>query len=307
MVGPIARREAVGRLRAHHTSLRRACRVIGLSTSTWRYERQPDPVNTQLLARLTAHASERPRFGYRRLHTLVDREGLHVNHKRVYSVYQAAKLQVRRRRRKRLTRGERVPLPLPSRRTERWSMDFMVDTLADGRGFRTLNIVDDFTRECIAIEVDRSLPGLRVVRVLDRLAETIGLPDVIVMDNGPEFSGRALDTWAYARGVQLRFIRPGKPIENAFVESFNGKFRDECLNEHWFASVAEARALIEAWRVDYNTVRPHSALDGATPEQFANSDRGRSPARTPARADWKNKDKDTKNEDRKPEDLSLSV
>jgi putative transposase len=307
VVGPIARREAVGRLRELGTSLRRACRLIGLSTATWRYQRRPDPTNLQLRDRLQAHAAERPRFGYRRLHTLVDREGLHVNHKRVYGVYREAGLQVRRRRRKRLTRGQRVPRPLPSRRGERWSMDFMVDTLADGRGFRTLNIVDDFTRECVAIEVDRSLPGLRVVRVLDRLAETIGLPDTLVMDNGPEFSGRALDTWAYARGVQLRFIRPGKPIENAFVESFNGKFRDECLNEHWFASVAEARALIEAWRIDYNTVRPHSALHKATPEQFANSLCGRSPAQTPARADWKNQDKDTKNEDPKSEDLSLSV
>jgi len=306
VVGPIARREAVGRLRAQGTSLRRACRVVGLSTSTWRYDRQPDPINTQLLARLTVHASERPRFGYRRLHTLVDREGLHVNHKRIYGVYREAKLQVRRRRRKRLTRGQRTPLALPSRRTERWSMDFMVDTLADGRGFRTLNVVDDFTKECVAIEVDRSLPGLRVARVLDRLAETVGLPEILVMDNGPEFSGRALDTWAYARGVQLRFIRPGKPTDNAFVESFNGKFRDECLNEHWFASVAEARALIEAWRIDYNTVRPHSALGGATPEQFANSLCGCSPAQTPARTDWKNKDEE-KNEDPKPEDLSLSV
>ena len=304
MVGPIARREAVGRLRAQGTSLRRACRVMGLSTSTWRYTRQPDAVNVQLLERLQAHAGERPRFGYRRLHTLVEREGLHVNHKRVYGVYRDAKLQVRRRRRKRLTRGQRMPLPLPSRRTERWSMDFMVDTLADGRGFRTLNIVDDFTRECVAIEVDRSLPGLRVVRVLDRLAEIVGLPEILVMDNGPEFSGRALDTWAYARGVQLRFIRPGKPIENAFVESFNGKFRDECLNEHWFASVAEARTLIEAWRVDYNTLRPHSALHGATPEQFANSLGGRSPAQTPARADRENT---TKADGLKSEDLSLSV
>jgi putative transposase len=165
--------------------------VVGLSTSTWRYDRHPDPINTQLLARLTVHASERPRFGYRRLHTLVDREGLHVNHKRIYGVYREAKLQVRRRRRKRLTRGQRTPLALPSRRTERWSMDFMVDTLADGRGFRTLNVVDDFTKECVAIEVDRSLPGLRVVRVLDRLAETVGLPEILVMDNGPEFSGRA--------------------------------------------------------------------------------------------------------------------
>jgi putative transposase len=306
VVGPIARRETVGRLRAQGTSLRRACRVVGLSTSTWRYDRQPDPINTQLLARLTVHASDRPRFGYRRLHTLVDREGLHVNHKRIYGVYREAKLQVRRRRRKRLARGQRTPLALPSRRTERWSMDFMVDTLADGRGFRTLNVVDDFTKECVAIEVDRSLPGVRVARVLDRLAETVGLPEILVMDNGPEFSGRALDTWAYARGVQLRFIRPGKPTDNAFVESFNGKFRDECLNEHWFASVAEARALIEAWRIDYNSVRPHSALGGATPEQFANSLCGCSPAQTPARTDWKNIDEE-KNEGPKPEDLSLSV
>ena len=304
MVGPIARREAVGRLRALGTSLRRACRLIGLSTATWRYQRRPDPTNLHLRARLQAHAAERPRFGYRRLHTLVDREGLHVNHKRVYSLYREAGLQVRRRRRKRLTRGQRVPLPLPSRRGERWSMDFMVDTLADGRGFRTLNIVDDFTRECVALEVDRSLPGLRVVRVLDRLAETVGLPEVIVVDNGPEFSGRALDTWAYARGVHLRFIRPGKPIENAFVESFNGKFRDECLNEHWFASLAEAQHLIEAWRLDYNTVRPHSALHGATPAQFADSLCGGSPAQTPARPDWKNGDK---NIAPKSEDLSLSV
>jgi hypothetical protein len=138
-------------------------------------------------------------------------------------------------------------------------MDFMTDTLADGRGFRTLNIVDDFTRECVAIEVDRSLPGARVVRVLERLAETIGLPQVLVSDNGPEFAGRTLDAWAYRRGVTLRFIRPGKPIENAYVESFNGKFRDECLNEHWFLSVAEAQAVIDAWRVDYNTVRPQLA------------------------------------------------
>jgi putative transposase len=181
-------------------------------------------MNAQLLGRLQVHAAERPRFGYRRLHTLVDREGLHVNHKRVYGVYRQAGLQVRRRRRKRLTRGQRMPLAMPSRRGERWSVDFTVDTLADGRGFRTLNIVDDFTRECIAIEVDRSLPGVRVVRVLDRLAETVGLPDVLVMDNGPEFSGRVLDTWAYARGVQLRFIRPGKPIENALWKALTASF-----------------------------------------------------------------------------------
>jgi putative transposase len=249
-----------------------------------------------VLARLQAHAAVRARFGYRRLHILLEREGLVVNHKRVHRIYRAAGLQVRRRRRKRLTRAERMPLSAPAQPRERWSMDFTTDTLADGRGFRTLNIVDDFTRECVAIEVDRSLPGLRVARVLDRLHAAIGLPRSIVVDNGPEFSGRTLDAWAYARGVTLRFIRPGKPIENAYVESFNGKFRDECLNEHWFVSLADATTTIELWRIDYNTVRPHSSLNGATPQHFARITEG---ARrlAPARPD----------EERKPEDLSLSV
>ena len=175
-------------------------------------------------------------------------------------------------------------------------MDFTLDTLADGRAFRTLNIVDDYTRECVAIEVDRSLPGLRVTRVLDRLQATIGLPQSIVLDNGPEFAARTLEAWAYAAGVTLCFIRPGKPIENAYIESFNGTFRDECLNEHWFLSLADAQAVIEAWRVDYNTVRPHSALADQTPHQFAASKVGArrlSPARL--------------QEDQKPKGLSLSV
>lgn len=274
MVSPIARREAVGWLLTAGTSLRRACRVTGLSTATWRYQRRPNAINTTVLARLQAHAAARPRFGYRRLHILLDREGVAVNHKRVYRVYRAAGLQVRRRRRKRLTRADRLPLPAATQRLDRWSIDFMHDTLADGRTFRVLNIVDDCTRECLAIEVDRSLPGARVVRVLERLAAAIGVPKRIVLDNGPEFAGRALDAWAYQRGVALCFIRPGKPIENAYVESFNGKFRDECLNEHWFLNMVDAQAVIEAWRLDYNTVRPHSALDGRTPYQFAQLSRG---------------------------------
>ena len=270
MVGPIAKRVAVGALvNAQHASLRRACRLLGLSTATWRYTRRGRVDNRDLLARLQAHAAVRPRWGYRRLHTLVAREGIVANRKRVYRVYREAGLQVRRRRRKRLSRGERVPLPRPTGVRQRWSMDFMVDTLGDGRGFRTLNVVDDFSHECVAIEVDRSLPGARVVRVLERLAETIGLPQVLVCDNGPEFVGRTLDAWAYHRGLELRFIRPGKPIENAYVESFNGKFRDECLNEHWFLSVAEARQIIEAWRIDYNTVRPHRSLGQQTPAAYA--------------------------------------
>jgi putative transposase len=256
-------------------------------------------MNERVLARLQAHAAARARFGYRRLHILLEREGLVVNHKRVHRLYRAAGLQVRRRRRKRLTRAERAPLPTPKRCRERWSMDFTVDTLADGRGFRTLNIVDDFTRECVAIEVDRSLPGLRVTRVLDRLQAAIGLPQTIVVDNGPEFAGRTLDAWAYAHGVALRFIRPGKPIENAYVESFNGKFRDECLNEHWFVNLVDAKDAIERWRVDYNTVRPHSSLNGATPDQFARISEGArrlSPSRP-----------DEEKEERKPEVLTLSV
>jgi putative transposase len=296
MVSPTARREAVGWLQTRGASVRRACRVIGLSRATWRYQRRRDLRNVALLDRLQAHATARPRFGYRRLHILIAREGVRVNHKRLYRLYRAAGLQVRRRRRKRLTRGERVPLPRPTQRGERWSMDFTLDTLADGRSFRTLNIVDDFTRECVAIEVDRSLPGLRVTRVLDRLRSTVGLPACIVVDNGPEFAGRTLDAWAYAHGVTLRFIRPGKPIENAYVESFNGKFRDECLNEHWFVSLVDAKTAIEHWRVDYNTVRPHSSLDQATPDHFARITEGARRLR-PARL----------LDDHKPEDLALSA
>ena len=297
MVSTTARREAVEWLReTRSTSLRRACRVVGLSTATWRHEPRLNAANATIATRLETLAAERARFGYRRLHILIAREGTNVNHKRLYRLYRQAGLQVRRRRRKRLTRGERVPLPAPTRRGERWSMDFTLDTLADGRAFRTLNIVDDYTRECVAIEVDRSLPGLRVTRVLERLRATHGLPQSIVLDNGPEFAGRTLEAWAYAAKVTLCFIRPGKPIENAYVESFNGKFRDECLNEHWFVSLADAQLQIEAWRVDYNTVRPHSALDDLTPQQFSESKVGArrlSPARL--------------NEEPNPDGLSLSV
>ena len=270
MVGPSARREAVGWLiNAQGVGLRRACRVVGVSTSTWRYLRRGRADNARLLERLQAHAAVRARYGYRRLHVLVAREGLMANHKRVHRVYREAGLQVRRRRRTRLTRADRVPLAAPVRRGERWSMDFMADMLADGRAVRTPNIVGDFTRECVAIEVDRSLPGARVVRALERLRETVGLPAAIVLDNGQEFTGRALEAWAYAHHVDLRFIRPGTPIGNAYVESFNGKCRDECLNEHWFVSLAEAIATIEAWRLDYHTVRPHASLGQQTPAAYA--------------------------------------
>jgi putative transposase len=236
--------------------------------STCRYQpRRAD--DEELRQRLRELAAARPRYGYRRLHLLLVRGGLQVNPKRVARIYREEGLAVRRKRRKRVAQASRAPKPVPATRNERWSMDFMHDTLASGRSFRVLNIVDDHSRECPAIEVAHSIPGERVVRVLDQVAETHGLPRVIVVDNGPEFAGRALDQWAHRRGVQLHFIRPGKPVENCFVESFNGKFRDECLNENWFTSLEDARCRIERWRLDYNQVRPHSSLDGVPPAEFA--------------------------------------
>jgi putative transposase len=269
VVTPTARREVVGVLQESFSmSERRACRTIGVSRSTLRYETErEDPA--ELRTRLRELAQARPRFGYRRLHVLLRREGRRVNHKRIYRLYRQEGLSVRRRKRKRVAGGRGPILLPPTQINQRWSMDFMGDTLATGRTFRLLNIVDDFSRECVVIDSATSIPGTRVVRVLDELAEVRGLPETIVIDNGPEFTSRALDEWAYRRGVRLLFITPGRPIENAYIESFNGKFRDECLNEHWFLSLDEIRATTERWRIDYNQDRPHSSLGHLTPEEFA--------------------------------------
>jgi putative transposase len=202
------------------------------------------------------------------LTVLLRREGWAVNHKRVYRLYREEGLGVRRRKRKRIGAVERQVLAIPTRQNERWSMDFISDVLSAGRKFRSLNIVDDFNRECLAAEVDTSITGVRVVRVLEQLREFRGLPQLLVLDNGPEFAGQAVDVWAYEQGVKLHFIEPGKPVQNAFIESFNGKMRDECLNEHWFLSLGEARETIEAWRKDYNEVRPHTSLGNRTPREF---------------------------------------
>ncbi len=252
---------------ARGLSERRACRLAGMARSSCRYAaRRQEPAG--LRDRLRDLAQERRRFGYRRLTVLLRREGWAVNHKRIYRLYREEGLGVRRRKRKRIGAVERQPLVIPTRPNERWSMDFISDALSEGRKFRSLNIVDDFNRECLAAEVDTSLTGARVVRVMERLREQRGLPQVLVMDNGPEFAGQAVDVWAYNQGVKLHFIEPGKPVQNAFIESFNGKMRDECLNEHWFLSLGEARETIEAWRRDYNEVRPHSALGNRTPQEF---------------------------------------
>jgi len=268
MVTPTACRRAVGFLEdGFGVSQRRACRTLGVARSTMQYRsRRADDAG--LRAALLTLAAERRRFGYRRLTVLLRRAGHGVNHKKVYRLYRAEGLAVRKRKRKKLAARTRVVLPGPARPNERWSMDFMGDSLASGRQFRILNIVDDYTREAVAIEVDSSLPGQRVVRVLERVAQTRPLPLTIVCDNGPEFVGRTLDAWAYQRGVQLHFIRPGKPVENPFVESFNGRMRDECLNECWFLDLYHARTLIESWRTDYNEVRPHSALGDRTPTEY---------------------------------------
>ena len=249
-------------------SERRTCRLIGIQRSVARY-RPLGNDGPELRKRLRTLAAERRRFGYRRLGVLLRREGFSVNHKRVYRLYREEGLSVQRRQRKRMAGVARVPAPTPERPNQRWSMDFVADALANGRRIRVLTVIDDFTRESLAMEVDTSLPGLRVTRVLDQLAVKRGLPELITVDNGPEFAGRALDAWAYAHGVRLHFIEPGKPVQNAYIESFNGRLRDECLNEHWFMSLPTARTIVENWREDYNAVRPHSALGNRTPEEFA--------------------------------------
>jgi putative transposase len=200
---------------------------------------------------------------------LLRREGFAGNRKRTYRICREERLSVRRRRHKRVAAAPGEALPVSEPPNVRWSMDFVADTLGDGRTFRVLNAVDGFSREALATEVGRSIPGSRVARVLDRVAGARGLPSTIVVDNGPEFTSRVLDQWAYERGVELHFIQPGKPVQNAFVESFNGKFRDECLNRSWFASLADACRSIGAWRLDYNRVRPHSSLGDLTPEAYA--------------------------------------
>jgi putative transposase len=252
---------------AYPVSARRACQLVGLSRSRW-HARLQRPSDGPMRARLRELAGLKPRWGYQRLHVLLRREGHVINHKKVLRLYREEGLAVSRRRRKKRVAIARVPLPVPTQRTERWSMDFISDALADGRPFRCFTLVDDCTRECVAIEVSHSLPALRVIQVLERAAAERGWPRSIVCDNGPEFAGRALDVWAHHRSVVLQFIRPGKPIENAFVESFNGKFRDECLSTNWFLNIPDAQQQIERWRIDYNTVRPHATLNHRTPEEF---------------------------------------
>jgi putative transposase len=269
MVSPQVKREAVTVLMAERDfGVTRACGLVNLSRSLYRYRSQREPC-MGLRERLCEIAAQKRRYGYRRVYRRLRREGWLVNRKRVYRIYRQEGLAVRRRKRKRIGLVERKPLPKPAAANISWSMDFVSDGLADGRRLRCLNIVDDCTRECVAIEVDTSITGSRVKAVLEKLSEERGLPRSITVDHGPEFEGQVLDTWAYTANVQLSFIRPGKPNENAYIESFNGKFRDECLNEHWFMTMRHAREIIENWRIEYNTEREHSSLDKRTPQEYA--------------------------------------
>lgn len=272
MVTPSQRRAAVTHAQSSAAidpplSERQACRYLGIHRALCRY-RSRRSADAELRGKLHELAASHPRWGSPRLTWLLRREGLVINHKRVERLYREEGLAVRRRRGRKRVAEPRVPLPEPRAASERWSMDFMRDTLADGRVFRLLTVVDDFTRECPAIEVDTSLPAERVVQVLERVASTRSLPRTIVVDNGAEFTGRVLDAWAHTRGVALQFIRPGKPVENAYIESFNGRLRDECLELHWFLSLPDARRTIEQWRVSYNSARPHSGLADRTPDEF---------------------------------------
>jgi putative transposase len=271
VVSPQARREAVSHvMQTHQIGVTRACGLIGISRSLYRY--QPTrPDDGKLKERLCELAGYKRRYGYRRLHVLLCREGWEINHRRTYRVYHDAGLMVRKRKRKRIASVVRQVKPQPTAPNESWSMDFVSDGLADGRRLRCLNVVDDFTKQCLVIEIDTSLPGTRVVNALERLAEQVGLPKSVTVDNGPEFAGKVLDEWAYSKHLRLSFIQPGKPQQNAYIESFNGKFRDECLNEHWFVSMRHARQVIEAWRQEYNAERPHSSLGDLTPDRFAES------------------------------------
>ena len=249
-------------------SQRRACRLVGLYPKTYRYvtKRSGDE---ELRQRLREIASQRRRFGYRRLGLMLGRQGIKLSPKKLYRLYKEERLTVRKRGGRKRALGTRAPMAIPQGRNQRWSLDFVSDTLASGRKFRMLTVVDDFSRECVALVVDNSLSGIRVARELDQVLEMRGTPCMVVSDNGTEFTSRAILAWQEERSVEWHYIAPGKPTQNGFIESFNGRLRDECLNEHLFASLPEARRIIEEWRTDYNTLRPHSSLNGLTPTEFA--------------------------------------
>jgi len=269
MVTPAAKRKAVAHLcDEHQVSQRRACNVLQVDRSTVRFQsRRVD--DAELRDAIRRVSRERRRFGYRRIHVMIEREGHMVNHKKLRRIYQEEKLQVRRRGGRKRALGTRKPIVMPDGPNQRWSLDFVSDAFTDGRRFRILTVVDDFTRENLALIADTSLSGQRVTRELDQVIAERGMPGTIVSDNGTEFTSMAILKWVQETGVDWHYIAPGKPTQNAFIESFNGKLRDECLNKTLFSSLADAKETLDAWQEDYNRYRPHSSLGNLTPMEFA--------------------------------------
>lgn len=257
-------------MRTKGLSERAALRIVKMSASSLRYRPQLDR-NAVLRAKIVALAQRHRRYGAGMIYLKLRQGGDVVNHKRVERLYTAEKLQIKRRKRKKVPISDRQPLVRPEAANEVWSMDFVFDRVAGGRRLKILGIVDDGTTECIAVHPEHAIGGDHLIRVLDQLCRSRGYPGVIRTDNGKEFTGRAMLTWAHLHGVKLRLIEPGKPNQNAYIESFNSRFRDECLNEHWFFNLRHARHLIESWRVEYNDERPKKALGGLTPSHYAKS------------------------------------
>ncbi|MGR3659629.1 MAG: IS3 family transposase [Paracoccaceae bacterium] len=268
MVTPDVRRKAVVQLmEVYQVSQRRACDVLQVDRSSMRYRpRRGD--DAELRNAIRRVSRERRRFGYRRIHVMVAREGVVVNHKKLRRIYREEKLQVRRRGGRKRALGTRKPMVLPDGPNQRWSLDFVSDALADGRRFRILTVVDDFSRENLVLVADTSLSGQRVARELDRIIAERGMPNTIVLDNGTEFTSMAILKWVQETGIDWHYIAPGKPQQNGFIESFNGKLRDECLNETLFGTLRDAQNTLEEWQEDYNWRRPHSALGNMTPMEF---------------------------------------
>lgn len=263
------KRLAATHLKAHFgLSVSRACRLVALQRSTYHYKTAKADNEAAIINRMQELIGKHKSWGYPIIHDILRREGLVKNPKRTWRIYKENNLTLKLRKRHKRASMLRLELAEPTKPNERWAMDFMSDGLWNGRKFKALTILDIFTKECLAVEIDTSINGNRVTRVLDWLVLARGCPEVITADNGPEFAGIVLDRWAYNNHVRLDFIKPGKPIQNAFIESFNGRLRHECLNQHYFATLEEAKKIIEDWRLEYNTFRPHGSLKGLTPEEF---------------------------------------
>lgn len=268
MVTPQAKKECVTAMEGHGLRQRQACRLVGACRSMIRYVLKEDGQEEILKGKITKIAHERRRFGYRRIHMIMRREGLIINHKRVFRLYQELQLKVRKRGCRKRALGMRTARAIIKAPNACWSLDFVHDTLVCGRRIRALAVIDEYTRECLNVTVDTSLGGKSVRRILDRLVEYRGMPGAIKSDNGTEFTSNTILQWAHEKSLEWQYIQPGKPQQNGYIESFNGRFRDECLNENLFFDIQQAREVVEKWRDDYNRLRPHSSLGGLTPEEM---------------------------------------